>query len=287
MENACIPFLCGGTFFCQLLRARKDTKSPAEYRQGKKESLSEPEMFRRLIEIFQLKEVFSANSSLKTNASEFKHCKNDEAAIIGFNDYDRRIEFTNDIQKADSQALSRATQLIHDFIDPAKYEQLSRCLLGLIQEDSSIPEDEKFFIYPEQVEKRDLIGRTEINLPALILGVWHFIALNRRHDNQKGAATYHNWFPRANNEYCGQVGGGIQSYLTITSDIPCFSSSAKADYVQPTAKEQNSETDHESQSSSEGKNNSSSRTQIIQNATVVNQYGENNVHIDHVDTINF
>lgn len=287
MENTCIPFLCGGTFFCQLLRARKNTKSPTEYRQGKKESLSEPEMFRRLIEIFQLEKVYNANSTLKTNASEFKHCKNDETAFIEFSDFDKRSNFSKDIEKTDSQALLKAAQLIHDFIDQSKYKQLCRCLLGLIQEDSSISEDEKFFIYPEWVKKQDLINRTEINLPALLLGVWHFIALKRRSDNQKGAATYNKWFPRGTNEYHGQVGAGIQSNLTITTDIPSHYSNAQVDTIQPTDKEQNSEAGHETQGHSERKNNNSSRTQIIQNATVVNQYGETNVHIDHVDTINF
>lgn len=285
MEKTCIPFLCGGTFFCQVLRARKATSSPAEYYSGKKESLSESELFRRLIEIFQLTDVYYANSTLKTKASEFKHCKNNEAAFIGFNDFDKRTNFIRNLEKSDSKALSKAIQLIDDFIDQGKYEQLGRCLLGLIQEDSSIPKDEKFFIYPAWVEKQDLIGRTEINLPALLLGIWHFIALKRRFDNSKGAATYNSWFPYGNNEYHGQVGDSIRSNLTITIDSPSHSTN-EVDSVQATDNGQNSKTAHEKQGFSESKKRNSSRTQFIQNATVVNQYGETNVHIDHVDTIN-
>ena len=41
MENTTIPFLCGGTFFTQVLRSRKRKKSPAELTKGQKESLSE------------------------------------------------------------------------------------------------------------------------------------------------------------------------------------------------------------------------------------------------------
>lgn len=71
MKNTRIPFLCGGTFFVQVLRSRKSTKTHTELAKGQKESLSEPELFRRLISIYQLTDFCSAGTTLKTYASFF------------------------------------------------------------------------------------------------------------------------------------------------------------------------------------------------------------------------
>lgn len=63
MEKTTIPFLCGGTFFAQILRARRHRKSPAELAKGQKESLSEPELFRRLISIYHLNNDFKPEAA--------------------------------------------------------------------------------------------------------------------------------------------------------------------------------------------------------------------------------
>lgn len=284
MESTIIPFLCGGTFFVQILRARKHRKSPTELAKGQKESLSEPELFRRLISIYQLTYFYSADSSLKTNASHFKQCKKDLSSFIEFNDYDKRRNFDEDIQKEDSTAFSAMVQLVSDFIDDSLYEQLARNLLGLIQEDSSIPANEKFFIWPEWVEKHNLITRTEINLPDLLLGIWHYIATKRFNENMKGADTYDSWYPAEKNAYMGNVGFSIEQRLRATcSDASRHSATASAPDGENNP---GSEKAHKADDSSDTEEKSCSKTQIIQNATIVNQYGETNVHINHVDTLN-
>lgn len=77
MEKHSDCYLCGGTFLAQLLRFRRSKITPNEYVKGEKESLSEQEMFRRLISIFQLSEfvVYIDSDSLKTNTSSYKRCK--------------------------------------------------------------------------------------------------------------------------------------------------------------------------------------------------------------------
>lgn len=284
MENKTIPFLCGGTFFIQILRARRRRKSPAELAKGQKESLSEPELFRRLISIYQLTDFYSAGSSLKTNASHFKQCQDNLIPFIEFNDYDKRRNFDEDIQKKDSKAFSAMIQFIRDFIDESVYVQLTRNLLGLIQEDSSIPANENFFIWPEWVEKRNLITRTEISLPDFLLGIWCFIATKRSAENVKGADTYRSWYPDEKNKYMGNVGSCIEQKLQVTcNDAARHLVSAS---VLDGENNQGSEKDHETSNASDTEEDSYSKTQIIQNATIVNQHGETNLHINHVDTLN-
>lgn len=283
MEKKTIPFLCGGTFFTQILRARKPRKSSAEHMEGKKESLSEPEMFRRLISIYQLTDFYSASTTLKTNASHFKQCKKDFEQFIGFSDYDKRRNFTEDINKEDSKAFSAMLQFIHDFIDESRYEQLARNLLGLIQEDSSIPPDTKFFIWPGWIEKQNLIAQTEINLPDLLLGLLYFIATKRAHENTKGASTYSSWYP-VKKRYSGNVGLNINENLKVACSELSHSETAAHTIDENT--NQKSEKTHDASDSSNAEDNNCSKTQLIQNATIVNQHGEKNILINHVDTLN-
>jgi hypothetical protein len=284
MENTNIPFLCGGTFFVQVFRSRKGTKTPTEHAKGQKESLSEPELFRRLISIYQLTDFYSAGSTLKSYASFFKQCQKNLCSFIGFNDYDKRRNFGEDIQKENSKAFSAMVQFVRDFINESLYEQLTRNLLGLIQEDSSIPTDEKFFIWPKWVEKQSLITHTEINLPDLLLGILYYIATKRSNENIKGSDTYHSWFPVKYDEYEGCVGADIKQELRATcSDASRHSAAAS---VPDGENNPDSEKAHEAGDSSDTEEKSCSKTQIIQNATIVNQYGETNVHINHVDTLN-
>lgn len=283
MENTRIPFLCGGTFFVQVLRSRKSTKTHTELAKGQKESLSEPELFRRLISIYQLTDFCSAGPTLKTYASFFKQCQNNLCTFIGFNDYDKHRNFGEDIQKENSKAFSAMVQFTRDFINEPLYEQLTRNLLGLIQEDSSIPVDEKFFIWPKWVEKQSLITHTEINLPDLLLGILYYIATNRSNENIKGADTYHSWFPVKYDKYEGCVGADIKQELQVTCSNTSRQSASTS--VLNGENNQSSEKAYEADDSSTTEENNYSKTQIIQNATIVNQHGEKNIHITHVDTL--
>lgn len=175
-------------------------------------------------------------------------------------------------------------QFVRDFIDESAYKQLVRNLLGLIQEDSSIPTNEKFFIWPKWVEKQSLITRTEINLPDLLLGIWHYIAINRSNENIKGADTYSSWYPVNPKEYKGRVGADIKQELQVTCSNTSHQSASAS--VLDGENNQSSEKAYEADDSSTIEENNYSKTQIIQNATIVNQHGEKNIHITHVDTLN-
>lgn len=188
-----------------------------------------------------------------------------------------------DIQKENSKAFSAMVQFIRDYIDESLYKQLARNLLGLIQEDSSIPTNEKFFIWPKWVEKQSLITRTEINLPDLLLGIWHYIAINRSNENIKGADTYHSWYPVNPKEYKGCVGADIKQELQVTCSNTSHQSASAS--VLDGENNQSSEKAYEADDSSTTEENNYSKTQIIQNATIVNQHGEKNIHITHVDTL--
>ena len=92
-------------------------------------------------------------------------------------------------------------------------------------------------------------------------GIWHFIIMHRSDCNERGAATYQQWYPNRG-KYAGTVSDCITQEIFVKSI--------------PKAAEDNNFEDK----------NQKATTQYINHATIVNQYGEKNVHIDHVDTLN-
>lgn len=277
MAQSNIPFLCGGTFFAQLVKVKKRTTASSDYLNGQKESLSEPELFRRLISVYQLSDFNSAGNTLKTYASDFKKCNKNHDSFIKFSDFDTRTKFRDDINKSNSQAREMTVKLILDFIPEDNYIQLARCLLGLIQEDDSIDDNAKFYIYPGFIEKQKLVTLSEINLPNLILGIIDFIAENRRSNNKEGANTYSSWYSGDRGSYNGTVGKNIHQQIRVLCDIQSETESTDSE-AQPVDAE--FETPQP-----EDKKQAQPPHQIIQQGNIVNQIGNNNAFINNVDIL--
>lgn len=264
MVNESISYLCGGTFLTQVLRARPVLTTPTDHTRRHKESLSEQETFRRLISIYQMNDFLDC-SSLKTYTSQFKTCTNSLEAFASFSDTDMKWAFDKDVKSSDSSALILMSEFVQEFTDPDKYIQLIRCLLGMIKSDCTIESDTPFYIFENGAfaTKEKLIGMTSFTIEPFLLGIWHFIIMHRSDCNEKGAATYRQWYPNRG-KYVGKV-----------SD--CITQEIFVDSIPKAAKENSFE---------EKSTDTNSQTIYINQATVVNQYGEKSVHIDHVETLN-
>ena len=217
MANTDNPYLCGGTFLAQILRARKSPELPAYYNKNKKESLSEQETFRRLISIYHMAE-FSSCSSLKTYTSQFKSCTNSLESFALFSDSDVKREFDSNVRSADSSALTMMSDFVHKFIDTEKYIQLVRCLLDMIENDSTIAPNTPFYILEntESVTKAEINNMQVFMVEPFLLGIWHYIIMNRSDSNEKGASTYRQWYPNRD-KYIGTVGSGITREIYVQS----------------------------------------------------------------------
>ena len=217
MANTDNPYLCGGTFLAQILRARKSPELPAYYNKNKKESLSEQETFRRLISIYHMAE-FSSCSSLKTYTSQFKSCTNSLESFALFSDSDVKREFDSDVRSADSSALTMMSDFVQEFIDTEKYIQLVRCLLDMIENDSTIAPNTPLYILEntESVTKAEINNMQVFMIEPFLLGIWHYIIMNRSDSNEKGASTYRQWYP-SRDKYIGTVGSGITREIYVQS----------------------------------------------------------------------
>lgn len=283
MAKEMIPFLCGGTFLTQILRARKELMTFTEHTNGQKESLSEQETFRRLISIYQLSD-FHGGTSLKTYTSQYKNCSNSLAAYAQFSDNDLHRAFDEDVKSDNSIALRMTAKFVQEFLDPSLWLQLVRSLLDMIENDEDIPADDEFYITGDAnaIKKNDIHSINHFYIEPFLLGLWHYIIMNRTDDNEKGAYTYKQWYPSKGN-YRGTVGNGITRTLTVDSwPAASMQEESATEKAAPDDEPQVEAID----SGDEPQGKSKTCTQYIEHATIVNQNGEKNIHIDHVETLN-
>jgi hypothetical protein len=88
--------------------------------------------------------------------------------------------------------------------------RLVKALIDLIEQDDSIQPNEEFYIEENggKIKKTALGGLNDVCLPAFLLGVWHYVVVNRK-DNSVGKATYDDWCPEnggAPRTYSGNMG---------------------------------------------------------------------------------
>lgn len=286
MTKETIPYLCGGTFLTQVLRARKELTTPTERTSGKKESLSEQEVLRRLISVFHLSD-FLGCSTLKTYTSDYKTCKKNIIEFAGFCNSDLKLSFDKSVKSMNSTALNMMIEFVNDFIDiDNKGEQLIRCLLGLINDDESILESDVFYVNSSSVTKKDLGALDTFVIEPFLLGVWHYIIMHRAECNEIGADTYNNWYPNKK-DYRGTIGNDINRSLTIklTTRI-----SPEPIAASESTTSNGATSDFSSEQYTEiGENANAASVENIQNieqATIVNQYGDKCIHIEHLDVLN-
>ncbi len=215
-----IPYLCGGTFLTQILRVTERTTTSTDHTNGQKESLPEREVFRRLLSIYRLGEFpADAGGSIKTYASQFKVCQNALASFTGFAGNDSRMKFDRDVRSERSKALYMMSNFVSECIGiPKNGEQLVRCLLGMIKDDGTIKSTDEFYILPDgsPISKKDIDSTDKIYIEPFLLGVWHYVIMNRAEKNELGAETYQSWYPKRN-DYRGTVGSGITMAIQIDS----------------------------------------------------------------------
>ena len=290
MTKDAIPYLCGGTFLAQVIRARANRKTPTDYTNGQKESLTENETFRRLISIFRIKDFDPGGDSLKTYTTGYKTCTKEYRDYLQFLDNDLRRDFDDDVKSDRSVALYMMSEFVSDLTDDKKGKALCRCLLDMLLHDPDVKDDDVLYVCKNPVTRQQLKTIDHFDLPYFLLGVWHYIIMNRSEYNLNGAATYNEWYPGNGKAYKGTIGNGIDYDITVKcSTIP--EPESKDPEPEIDTAEATSSYDAEPQpeatlSDQEASTDAKVVNQYFNNPTVVYQNGDKNVHIDHVDVLN-
>ena len=216
------PRLCGGTFFTLVLQALQQRMNAREHYDGDSDGLSDPEVLVGLIKVINPAYVDPGKEKLKTIVNNYKRCETSTSTYFPFGDAQVISAFDEIIRNNYQTALNGMIGFVNDFLDVSetvhKDINLVRALVDLIQQDQTIKAGDEFFIGPngEKKKKAALGDLKEVCLPSFILGVWHYVVVNRK-DNGIGKKTYDTWCPSTGGgqrKYTAHMGEGILNGLT-------------------------------------------------------------------------
>lgn len=187
------PRLCAAIFFNILLENKKQGASARDRYNGNSDVLSEPQLLAGLIRLFKPTFEIPAGRTFSTVTSNFKKCSPTNSEYLPFDDYEYINEFDRTVRNDYMSALLSMDQFIQKFINT----DLIRCssklistLLDVIIHDTSIDDMDIFFAGPngQSYTKKELTTTTRIFFQPFLLGIWHYILMNRK-DNTVGFDT--------------------------------------------------------------------------------------------------
>ncbi len=276
------PRLCGGTFFALVLQALRQRMRAREHYKGESDGLSDPEVLMGLIKVINPDYQEIDRKTLKSKTNEYKTCKTSGGTYLPFGDTQEIRAFDNRVKTNYQSALNDMIDFVDRFLDlgesVGKAAQLVRALTDLIQQDETIGNSEVFYIGPDgqKMEKTALGGLTEVCFPSFLLGIWHYVVVNRK-DNTVGQETYNTWCPPAGGGprvYSAHMGDGILGGLSV------YSMNTKDDSVIEEVHDEPVDAEIVDDIPS-----SQPVQQTVNNPFVFNftQHGDNNVQIGHVE----
>lgn len=195
MTTSVMPRLCGGIFFVLLLQARKQNTKVRSHYSEDTDGLSDTNMLAELIRIINPHFKIPSGKTFNSNTSSYKSCSISHGAYLPFDDLMVVNTFDARIKSNYSVPLSAMSEFTNTFIDTdTKYEWLVKALSEVIENDISIKSSDLFYIRKDggYVTKSELCSVENICFQSFLLGIWHFIIINRP-DNTIGRTTYEKW----------------------------------------------------------------------------------------------
>ncbi len=209
MTNKEYPRLCGGTFMTLVIQALLQRKKAREHYRGESDKLNDLDVLVGLITVINPDYVDPGKNVLKTKANDYKSCKLSKGQYLPFGEkltidvFDQRVR--NDYLAARNDMCIFVDSFIETGTKLQKDVRLVKALIDLIEQDESIDDSVEFLIEENggAVRKDLLRNLSRVCLPSFLLGVWHFIVVNRK-NNKVGQLTYDTW--------CPENGGGTREY---------------------------------------------------------------------------
>lgn len=183
--------LCGGVFFELILKARKQRIKARETISGSSDGLSNTNCLKSLIRIFNPEYIEPVQSTFKQNTSQYKKCAMSKGTYLPFAEKTIIDNFDKGIKVSYSDYLDRMYSFVMDYLDTeGKARVLCEELLSLIEADTSILKEQEFYCLSDGdvIRKNELLTCNSICFEAFLLGIWHFILINRS-DNLVGKTT--------------------------------------------------------------------------------------------------
>lgn len=289
MTNIEYPRLCGGTFMTLVIQALLQRKKAREHYKGESDKLNDPDVLVGLITVINPDYEDPGKAVLKTKANDYKSCKLSKGQYLPFGDKLAIEVFDQRVRDNYLAARNDMCIFVDSFIETGtklqKDVRLVKALIDLIEQDESIDDSVEFMVGEngDAVRKDQLRNLKRVCLPSFLLGIWHFIVINRK-NNKVGQLTYDTWCPEnggGTREYEGTMGDGISiefDVYTLEPEDETEDTEQEAEVVedQPELNNQDNQNDHR-ETSGTGPN-----LQQINNPFTFIQNGDNNTQIGYI-----
>ena len=229
MPNQGKPYLCGGVFLTQLMQARKPRAGVRERYAGDSDGLSDPETMLAFIKVMSPDFTVPAGNTFKENTSSYKNCRKNSGTYLPFAVTSAEVRTFDECVRGDyATALMRMVSFTDDFLEVGKSakkdERLTKALVEIIRGDEDIPATTVFYINEDgsPATKAQLITATTVCFQAFLVGVWHYILMNRP-DNTLGHSTITDWTPTYSGTHIEQVYSAATSNTTEEPAEPSHS----------------------------------------------------------------
>lgn len=221
-------YLCGGTLITLLLRARKtqgDNKP--------KEKFSEPETFAALVEAITGYKWSPELKTLQSMTSNYRNCSS-SVSSIPLEDASVAAQYDVAVQYDFSTVNKRMEAFVTNHLDQFRATIFVKSVIELIRDDSSIPLGQFFFMNGSDrpTTKHQLEVQCEVAIAPFLVGIWHFILVNRRGNNALGLSTLDKWAPKVKSRPrdLSQYPFGASLLHNITVEFPKPEIMPKAEY---------------------------------------------------------
>ena len=206
-----------------ILEARRQRTSQRSRYKGEQDGLSQPDTLAGLGKVVYTEYIPPSNKqTFRTNVNAYKTCA-DDGSNLSFLFPDKVSAFDSEVKSAYNTVLNAMCGFVNTFLEVGtsinKEEWLIKAILDLIENDESIPEEQEFFIGScgQGIKKFTLRQMSDFSLQPFLLGVWHYIVVNRP-DNRSGKDTFDRWCPsrgRSERKYEGNMGSGIERMINV------------------------------------------------------------------------
>lgn len=174
-----------------VLQALRQRMNAREHYKGDSDGLSDPEVLVGLIKVINPAYTNPGKEKLRAIVNNYKRCETSTSTYFPFDDDQVVTAFDMTVKTDYQTSLNGMIKFVNDFLDVNKTIHkdinLVRALVDLIQQDQSIKASDEFYIEPngEKKKKAALGDLKEVCLPSFLLGVWHYVVVNRK-DNGIG-----------------------------------------------------------------------------------------------------
>ena len=289
MKTKPVPYLCGGIFLVLLTEAKGKAATRRQLKSGKKDRVSTRNMLEALIRMvvpsFQQP---GAGRTFEGDTSDYRACKVAYGENLPFDDDVEIKAFDNRVKAQYMAVLKEMDDFIDSFLRTDSDERMKwliQALLILLEKDNLITPDTPLFLSQTPISKAELLTLDHYCLSSLLLGLWHFIVMNRP-DNETGRDTFcalHDRADEMNAKWKFKQGFGQKYPRTFGFDLY----GAAGEEAEESGEEiKKAPADEAEAEVLEGEPTSPKDQILNNNGRIYQQHAEKIVNIEHVDVLN-